>query len=37
LPRTEAFVKQLLSLPMFPGLAEAQAIAVADAIKAHLQ
>jgi dTDP-4-amino-4,6-dideoxygalactose transaminase len=36
LPRTEQYVKRILSLPMFPMLEEAQVIFIAQQIKAHL-
>jgi dTDP-4-amino-4,6-dideoxygalactose transaminase len=37
LPRTEDYVKRILSLPMFPSLSEPQVKRIADAIKAHLK
>jgi dTDP-4-amino-4,6-dideoxygalactose transaminase len=37
LPRTEDYVKRILSLPMFPVLTEQQVVTVADAIKQHLK
>src|SRR5581483_10782667 len=37
LPKTEDYVKRILSLPMFPSLTEAEAKTVSDAIKAHLR
>src|SRR6476661_4805456 len=37
LPRTEDYVKRILSLPMFPALTEAEVTTVADAIKAYLK
>jgi len=36
LPRTEDYVKRILSLPMFPSLTEAQVAAVSSAIKGFL-
>jgi perosamine synthetase len=36
LPRTEDYVRRILSLPMFPSLSEAEVKAVADEIKASL-
>ena len=36
LPRTEEYVKRILSLPMFPSITEPEVKAVADAIKSHL-
>jgi dTDP-4-amino-4,6-dideoxygalactose transaminase len=36
LPRTEQYVKRILSLPMYPMLEEPQVRYVADQIKAHL-
>ena len=36
LPRTEEYVKKILSLPMFPSLAEDQVVRVAGAIKSYL-
>jgi perosamine synthetase len=37
LPRTEDYVKRILSLPMFPSIAEHEVKAVADAIKTYLK
>ncbi len=37
LPKTEDYVKRILSLPMFPALTEAEVKTVADAIKAYLK
>ena len=34
LPRTEDYVRRILSLPMFPSLTEAEVIAISDSIKA---
>jgi dTDP-4-amino-4,6-dideoxygalactose transaminase len=36
LPKTEDYVKRILSLPMYPALEESQVKAVADAIKAYV-
>lgn len=36
LPRTEDYVKRMLSIPMFPSLTETEVIAVSDAIKSFL-
>ena len=36
LPRTEDYVKRILSLPMFPSLSEQDVLRVCDAIKSHL-
>jgi dTDP-4-amino-4,6-dideoxygalactose transaminase len=36
LPKTEDYVKRILSLPMFPTLTEAEVKTVANEIKAHL-
>jgi dTDP-4-amino-4,6-dideoxygalactose transaminase len=36
LPRTEQYVKRILSLPMFPTLGQEQVKFVAEQIKAHL-
>ena len=36
LPKTEDYVKRILSLPMFPSITEQEVKAVADAIKAYL-
>jgi dTDP-4-amino-4,6-dideoxygalactose transaminase len=36
LPRTEDYVKRILSLPMYPALVESQAVTVASEIKAFL-
>jgi dTDP-4-amino-4,6-dideoxygalactose transaminase len=36
LPRTEEYVKRILSLPMFPSLTETQVAAVSSAIKGFL-
>jgi dTDP-4-amino-4,6-dideoxygalactose transaminase len=36
LPKTEKYVKRILSLPMFPALDEAQVVFIANQIKAHL-
>jgi dTDP-4-amino-4,6-dideoxygalactose transaminase len=36
LPRTEDYVKRILSLPMFPALTEAEVLRVSNAIKTHL-
>ena len=37
LPRTEDYVKRILSLPMFPSLSEQEVVRVCDAIKSHLR
>jgi dTDP-4-amino-4,6-dideoxygalactose transaminase len=37
LPKTEDYVKRILSLPMFPALKEEQVKTVADAIKHFLR
>src|SRR5438552_14398147 len=37
LPRTEDYVKRILSLPMFPALSEDEVKTVADAIRAYLK
>ncbi len=37
LPKTEDYVKRILSLPMFPALTEAEVKTVADAIKGYLK
>ena len=37
LPRTEGYVKRILSLPMYPALEESQVKTVADAIKSYLR
>ena len=37
LPRTEDYVKRILSLPMFPALTEEEVRTVADAIKEHVR
>jgi perosamine synthetase len=37
LPKTEDYVKRILSLPMFPSLTEAEVKTVADAIKTYLR
>jgi dTDP-4-amino-4,6-dideoxygalactose transaminase len=36
LPKTEDYVRKILSLPMFPSITEAEVRGVADAIKSHL-
>jgi dTDP-4-amino-4,6-dideoxygalactose transaminase len=36
LPKTEDYVKRILSLPMFPSLSEQEVRTVTDAIKAYL-
>ena len=37
LPKTEDYVKRILSLPMFPSITEAEVKTVADAIKSYLR
>jgi dTDP-4-amino-4,6-dideoxygalactose transaminase len=37
LPKTEDYVRRILSLPMFPSIEESQVRTVVDAIKAHLR
>ena len=37
LPKTEDYVKRILSLPMFPALTEAEVKTVADAIKKYVK
>jgi len=37
LPKTEDYVKRILSLPMFPSLSEPEVVRVANAIKAYLK
>src|SRR5438067_6275125 len=37
LPKTEDYVKRILSLPMFPSLTEPEVVRVADAIKGYLK
>ena len=36
LPKTEDYVRKILSLPMFPSITEAEVRSVADAVKSHL-
>ena len=37
LPRTEDYVKRILSLPMFPAITEDEVRTVANSIKSHLK